>query len=94
MRIWITYPYDDTGVRVGTLGPPDHTGWRPLDYGLWDGRVWGWEAYEGVMWHRTRKAAVKKAVEHRAERLAKATQEAAHLRALPLIAAPVTSRKC
>ena len=85
MKVWMTLPFDDNGIRPmnavvggGWLSTNDFGG--TTSYSL---------AYhrEGVMWHRTKRAALKQAEKFRAERIAKAEAEVARLAALPPIAA-------
>jgi len=84
MRIWITAPFDDTGIKViETLGEPegDTFSWQEEPYGsIWTSNGW---YTEGFTWHRTESAAFEAAAKYRAERIAKATADAARIAALP-----------
>jgi hypothetical protein len=82
MKIWITAPYDDRGIRevdtnddpTGDVFSVDDTNGLRTDYYHWH--------TEGDGWHRTREAAVNKARQFRQQRIENAALEIARLSAL------------
>ena len=85
MKIWITAPFDDRGVEeMDTLEDPAGDVFS-TDHGSHVSTYRHWHK-EGEGWHRTHEAAIAKAIEFRAERIAKAQATIDHVNALPLLA--------
>lgn len=81
MKIWLTARYDPNGIEeIEIDGEPNGDVWT-------SGYMtnFGWYR-EGYSWHRTEKAAVEMARQHRANWIAETTAEAAKVSQLPAIA--------
>lgn len=92
MKAWLAPPFLDEGIEeIEIIGEPrdENLRFRRNGHaGIEQSYLW---YIEGVTWHRTEEAAIAAAIINRAERIAKAAKEIAHVSSLaPLKASEVS----